>query len=141
MRYLILLALAVGSLAALEDPRARLLAIDEAADAQRLAYLKEWLAGANLDPVPVPAAAPKNTKEELETNRVKRMNVALAAARKIRETGEGYLYLTQATQYRPILEAQVGRAAPQPRAAAEAGHKPPSGGIVSPEPAAPEGSR
>jgi hypothetical protein len=97
MRTLLLFASFVLCCAALEDPSARLAAIDKEAATKKEAYLRAWLATANLDPVPVPALAnPQDARpSEARANfHAKKINDALKFARQVtgKEQGSSPLY-------------------------------------------------
>ncbi len=72
----------VLSLGALEDPTARLKAIDQEAVAKKAAYLRSWFAGANLTPIPAPKLGADPRASEMEAAQAaERVNDILANVR------------------------------------------------------------
>ena len=87
VRILALLFASVAVLSALEDPRVRLTEMEKEHAAKEEAYLRDWLARANLEPVPVPGLDnPKDARpsEAKAFAKAKKINDALATARRIR---------------------------------------------------------
>jgi hypothetical protein len=141
MRFCILIALTVLGLAALEDPAARLAKLDEDAQAAKMAYLRDWLSRANLDPVPVPVLDnPRDARpSEAQAAKLARdTNEALALAKRIRDqkpvpgmsdAGPTEIWRIDARVRMVILNAEKLRGAPTATAAPT--RKPPTGGIVN----------
>ncbi len=118
MRFLLLMVVCLAA-SALEDPTAKLAEINARANAETVAYLKAWLAEADLEPLPLPYAGrkPANTQEEAELKRVKQINFALAQAKAVRDTGVDAVNahtLTLPANYQPVLEAQKRRPKSRP---------------------------
>lgn len=86
---ILLLLTVCAALGALEDPTAKLEAMDKAAAAQKATYLRAWLAKANLEAIPVPGrGADPKASEVRAAEAAERVNNCLAGIRQFKNGPE-----------------------------------------------------